>query len=122
MVIKRMELILGTLAASNHSTAMHSMPYNPPKISTIPRQPTEASILLDLHRLVSEKNRLQQEQIKLETRQVFIRDRLTQIELDRTILEANRAALRTRSIAPVPATAPPAPPPQNAYDITFLEY
>lgn len=101
------------------------MPHNPPKISTPPttstvrRQQTEATILLDLHKLVSEKNRLQQELIKLEARQAFIVDRLNQIEIDRAILEENRSVIRTRPIAPVPPAVPLTP---ASYNITTLEY
>ncbi|MBD2088448.1 hypothetical protein H6F67_00995 [Microcoleus sp. FACHB-1515] len=117
--VRRMRSSLGMLAASISQTAMHPIPHNPPQISTMPRQQTEASILLDLHKLVSEKNRLQQELITLEARQALIRDRLNQIETDRAILEENRSAIRTRSIAPALPSALSTP---SSYDITFLEY
>ncbi|NEQ29077.1 MAG: hypothetical protein F6K28_61085 [Microcoleus sp. SIO2G3] len=99
---------------------MRHLPPNSPKISTLPRQQTEASILLDLHKLVSEKNRLQQELIQLEARQTHIHQRLEAIAIERDLLEQNRRSIRTRVIDPIPQVDDRAS--ANTFDVTLLEY
>jgi cell shape-determining protein MreC len=51
-----------------------------PRISTMPRQQTEASAYLDLHKLTLEKSRLQQELVSMEQRSQEIQQRMTALE------------------------------------------
>jgi len=47
-----------------------------PKLSSIPRQRTEAANYLELHKLALEKSRLHDELIRMENRKTIITDRL----------------------------------------------
>ncbi|UZQ55386.1 hypothetical protein OOK60_04740 [Trichothermofontia sichuanensis B231] len=51
-----------------------------PRISTMPRQPSEASFQLDLYKLAVEKKRLEQELRKIEQRRHQIQQRLSLLE------------------------------------------
>lgn len=65
-----------------------------PKISTMPRQQTEASHYLDIYKLTVEKKRLQQELTALDQRRDRIQDRLTTLERQITELDHNAQRLR----------------------------
>jgi hypothetical protein len=75
-----------------------------PKVSTMPRQPSEAAAFLDIYKLVIEKKRLQQELQGIEQRRQQILDRLTILETQVTDLEASAQCLRQASS---PALLPP---------------
>lgn len=47
-----------------------------PKLSSIPRQHTEAADYLELHKLALEKSRLQDELVRMENRKAVITERL----------------------------------------------
>ncbi len=51
-----------------------------PKVSTMPREKTEAAAYLSIYKLVNEKKRLQQELEQLEQRRDRVQQRLTAIE------------------------------------------
>ncbi len=119
-----------------------------PKISTMPRQASEAASYLDLHKLVIEKRRLQQELDAIEQRKQQIDARLetliTQIDTLKETAEQLgqasdakladlRSALPSRSESHLPSTARftaastvpnPTHSSQNTdpYDMVFLDY
>lgn len=65
-----------------------------PKISSMPRQKSEAAAFLDIYKLVVEKKRLQQELNSIETRQGQIHARLNVLEQQIQTLENRAQALR----------------------------
>lgn len=65
-----------------------------PKISTMPRQKTEAAAILDLYKLVVEKKRLQQELGNLEQRRQQIDQRLAVLERQIVVTEQDVEKLR----------------------------
>lgn len=96
-----------------------------PKISTMPRQKTEAAALLDLYKLAIEKKRLQQELHSMEARREQIQQRL--LVLDRQVagLEVSIEHLRQdHPAAPVPfrAQKPVTHPATDTFDMQFLDY
>jgi chromosome segregation ATPase len=103
-----------------------------PKISTMPRQKTEAAAFLDLYKLVIEKKRLQQELQSLEQRRQQITDRI--VILDSQVAEVENNVQQMREEAPTPAVKPTvqlirnmermaiAPSPPDTFDTLFLEY
>ncbi|MBW4519254.1 MAG: hypothetical protein KME16_06075 [Scytolyngbya sp. HA4215-MV1] len=94
-----------------------------PKISTMPRQKTEAAAYLDIYKLVNEKKRLQQELGILEERRVLIQQRLEVIEQQVAGLEKDAHRLRDHDPAPIaPATIPAKVAPSDNFDTLFLEY
>lgn len=66
-----------------------------PKISTMPRQRSEATHYLDIYRLTIERKRLQQELNGLERRCQQINQRLTTIDTQVNLLETDVQHLRT---------------------------
>jgi septal ring factor EnvC (AmiA/AmiB activator) len=92
-----------------------------PKISTMPRQATEAAAYLDIYKLVIEKKRLQQELEGIDERRHQIGDRLAQLETQ--IAQLEQAAHQARDADPVhssPALPPTDTPPP--FDTLFLDY
>lgn len=96
-----------------------------PKISTMPRQQTEASVYLDVYKLVVERKRLQQELQKIEQRSHQINQRMTQLDQQIADLEGTLQQMRSE-VAPAPEARPLAAPvktePPEAFDMLFLEY
>ncbi len=99
-----------------------------PKISTLPRQQTEATAFLDIYKLVIEKKRLEQELQGMEQRRQQIVDRLSLLETQVSTLENKAHQFRgtNQSILP-PAQKPTArrseaAPPVETLDTLFLEY
>ena len=82
-----------------------------PKISTMPRQQSEAAAFLDIYKLVIEKKRLQQELHSIDERRHQILDRLSVLEQHVTILEDTVHQLRDVAV-PTPSVRdwPPAKP------------
>ena len=103
-----------------------------PKISTMPRQQSEAAAFLDIYKLVIEKKRLQQELESMEQRRQQILTRL--VVLDSQVAELENTAHQLRDASSTPdASASPAPiaPPfkhsmrtstGDTIDALFLEY
>jgi uncharacterized protein YjiS (DUF1127 family) len=65
-----------------------------PKISTMPRQQTEAAAYLDIYKLVIEKKRLRQELEGMDDRRQQICDRLAVLEQQIMALEKTAHAVR----------------------------
>jgi chaperonin cofactor prefoldin len=95
-----------------------------PKISTMPRQKTEAAAYLNIYKLTIEKKRLQQELDSLEERRQHLQKRLALITSQVTELEKNAQDLRI----PSPSTPLLPTQPQNSttdsagFNTLFLEY
>jgi hypothetical protein len=68
-----------------------------PKVSTMPRQKTEAAHYLDMYKLTVEKKRLQQELESIDERRLRLLERLAEIDQQTEGLDANAAALRQPS-------------------------
>lgn len=86
-----------------------------PKISTMPRQQSEAAAFLDIYKLVIEKKRLQQELHSMDERRQQILDRLSVLDQHVTILEDTAhqmrdAPVQTPSVRPSVRDRPPAKP------------
>ncbi|MGJ3247679.1 MAG: gas vesicle protein [Elainellaceae cyanobacterium] len=96
-----------------------------PKISTMPRQQSEAAALLDMHKLVVEKKRLQHELHSIEERQQQIIQRLAVIENHVARVEGQIRQMREHE-----TTSPPSPQPNqpsqiahgSSFDTMFLDY
>jgi cell division septum initiation protein DivIVA len=104
-----------------------------PKISTMPRQQTEAAAYLDIYKLVIEKKRLRQELEGMDDRRQKICDRLAILEQQIVALEKTAHQVRDAESTPVNPASPhiPASPPQAhksakpadaAFDTLFLNY
>ena len=93
-----------------------------PKISTMPRQKTEAAAYLDIYKLVIEKTRLQQELATLEERRDRIQTRLDVLDVEIAALE--QSAHQLRDATPVePATIKTTKAPASECNtFEFLEY
>jgi phage shock protein A len=96
-----------------------------PKISTMPRQKTEAAFLLDLYKLMVEKKRLQQELQSLDERRRQICDRMAILEQRTAELEQNVQQMRSadNTVSPsskLPLSKPTSP--SGNFDTLFLEY
>lgn len=93
-----------------------------PKVSTMPRQKTEAAAYLDIYKLVNEKTRLQKELEALEQRRGLIQQRLTTIEAQVEQLEHSAHDLRD-ALPPVPRPmSQPQPTETGDFNTLFLEY
>lgn len=68
-----------------------------PKISTLPRQQSEAAQYLDMYKLTIEKKRLQQELIALEQHRIRLEARLAKINHQVETLEVGAHQLRGAS-------------------------
>jgi predicted nucleic acid-binding Zn-ribbon protein len=95
-----------------------------PKISTMPRQKSEAAAFLDIYKLVIEKRRLQQELQSLDQRRQQICDRLSVLESQVDRLETQAHYLRDsggieRSKRNVRAIELE---PSGEFDLLLLEY
>jgi predicted nuclease with TOPRIM domain len=95
-----------------------------PKVSTMPRQKTEAAAYLDIYKLVNEKKRLQLELGTLDQRKERIQERLQVIEAQVEQLEQNAHDLRDElPIAPSHPAIHKAPTTESgAFNTLFLEY
>jgi len=98
-----------------------------PKVSTMPRQQTEAAAVLDIYKLAIEKNRLQQELQEIERRRLQILSRLTVLEEQVDTLEAKAHQMRDASPVGSSVTLPlpmsrSQPCPAEDFDLVFLEY
>jgi hypothetical protein len=78
-----------------------------PKVSTLPRQRTEAAHYLDLYKLTVEKKRIQRELESLNQRRQQLCDRLAEIEQQTTHLDQQAQHLRqAKPGSPAPRTTP----------------
>ncbi len=93
-----------------------------PRISTLPRQKTEASAYLDIYKLVSEKKRLQHELEQVEQRRDRILKRLETLESQVLGLEQTAQQLRLSPNEQVSAIAPAPSPQSDSFNTFFLEY
>lgn len=95
-----------------------------PKVSTLPRQKTEAAAYLSIYKLTVEKKRLQQELESLDQRRDRIQKRLELLENQVAQLENGAHELRDQS--PIAAKAAPIPQSEatqaGTFDMVFLEY
>jgi predicted nuclease with TOPRIM domain len=92
-----------------------------PKVSSIPRQQTEASAYLDIYKLVNEKKRLQQELEKLEQRRDRIQQRLQTIDVE--VEQLKQSAQNLSQDTPVEKQiAALAQTIQSDFSTLFLEY
>ncbi|MBD2461076.1 hypothetical protein H6G89_08480 [Oscillatoria sp. FACHB-1407] len=95
-----------------------------PKISTMPRQKSEAAAFLDIYKLVVEKKRLQQELQTMDERRQQICDRLTILDQHINQLEGNVQQMRNAS--PQDPNAPQLvarpTPTSDTFETLFLEY
>lgn len=97
-----------------------------PKISTMPRQKTEAAAYLNIYKLTVEKKRLQQELETLEQRRERIQRRLALLDTQITDLESSAHNLR-ESDGRAPKLPPSRKPPlvsesQGNFTTFDLEY
>jgi chromosome segregation ATPase len=101
---------------------------NRPKVSTLPRQKTEASAYLDIYKLVSEKKRLQQELEQVEQRRDRILKRLETLETQVQDLEQTAQTLRIEGEEEPQKAGKPAaiatvkPPQPDSFSTFYLEY
>ncbi len=103
-----------------------------PKISTMPRQQSEAAAFLDIYKLVIEKKRLQQELQSMDQRREQIITRLGVLDAQVTELEKAAHQLRDATAiesaegtsAPVPRSSSHLAQPiqTGEFDTLFLEY
>ncbi|MBI4783319.1 MAG: hypothetical protein HY785_18680 [Oscillatoriophycideae cyanobacterium NC_groundwater_1537_Pr4_S-0.65um_50_18] len=96
-----------------------------PKISTMPRQQTEAAAVLDIYKLAIEKKRLQQELQEIEQRRLQIISRLTLLEGQVESLEAKAHQMRDSSPTEGSVALPvkrSQPYPTEEFDLLFLDY
>jgi predicted nucleic acid-binding Zn-ribbon protein len=73
-----------------------------PKISTMPRQRSEAAHYLDIYKLTIEKKRLRQELVTIEQRRHRIQERLDLLEEQVATLEQGAQDLRTETSLSAP--------------------
>ncbi|MBL1176717.1 hypothetical protein [Pantanalinema sp. GBBB05] len=98
-----------------------------PKITTMPRQKTEAAAYLDIYKLVTEKTRLQQELVTLEQRRDLIQQRLETLEGQIADLEVTAHQRRDAELTPTQpsikaAAKAPAAESSSSFNTMFLEY
>lgn len=95
-----------------------------PKISTMPRQRTEAAVHLQLYKLAIERRRLQQELHALEQRQQQIQRQMCLIEHQMAEVSGQSPVPPIRQPLNPPALTnlPPHMPPSDQFDTLFLEY
>lgn len=110
-----------------------------PKISTMPRQASEAAAFLDIYKLVVEKKRLQQELQAMDERRKHVCDRLVVLEQHIAEMEGTIQHMRTveGGSAPLPSRAmsrggnfqasqvgssPVGSSPMETFETLFLEY
>ncbi|MEH1869799.1 MAG: gas vesicle protein [Nostoc sp.] len=79
-----------------------------PKISTMPRNQSEASNQLELYKLITEKQRIKQELAFIEQRTVLLKQRLSTLQVQIDTTEKNIKHLRSsESEVQVPPVARP---------------
>nr|WP_290221465.1 hypothetical protein [Trichocoleus desertorum] len=93
-----------------------------PKISTMPRQQTEATVYLDVYKLVVERKRLQEEQQKIEQRSQQINQRMTQLDQQIAALETTLQQMRSGIVPEARPLSPTASGQPETFDMLFLEY
>ncbi len=93
-----------------------------PKLSTMPRQKTEASAYLDMYKLALEKKRLQQELQNIEQRRQQILQRLALLDVQMAEQEKNAKQLREAPPADAQLPVQPAFSQSGNFDTMFLEY
>jgi uncharacterized protein YjiS (DUF1127 family) len=93
-----------------------------PKISTMPRQQTEAAAYLDIYKLVIEKKRLRQELEGMDDRRQQICDRLAILEQQITALEKTAHEVRAAEVPTQRTIAPKPPTPPTQFDTISLDY
>lgn len=98
-----------------------------PKISTMPRQKTEAAAFLDIYKLVVEKKRLQQELESLEQRREQIYQRLAVLEsqvsgLETTVDEMRHGNPGMPQSKVVPSRTVKDGTATEGFDTLYLEY
>ncbi|MGE5655726.1 MAG: gas vesicle protein [Actinomycetota bacterium] len=88
-----------------------------PKISTMPRNQSEASIQLDLYKLVTEKQRIEQELRLVEQRNQQLNQRLSIL-----VAQISDAQEKFRELSQnSPTTTPITPTPTRIYNLPNLE-
>jgi chromosome segregation ATPase len=92
-----------------------------PKISTMPRQQTEATAHLEMYKLLVEKQRLEQELQSLDQRQQQIHERLGVLESQVAELEQTATKIERVQSAMVQPAAQPSQA-ANSFDTWTLEY
>ncbi|HEY9646032.1 MAG TPA: hypothetical protein V6C88_06675 [Chroococcidiopsis sp.] len=95
-----------------------------PKISTMPRQKSEAAAFLDIYKLVIEKKRLQEELQSIDERRLQIVQRLGVLDQQVGTLEGTVQQMRAAEAADpaIPAHVPYSQPLPDNYDTLFLDY
>jgi len=99
-----------------------------PKISTMPRQQSEASQYLDIYKLAVEKKRLKQELASLDARRDRIQERLNMLEQQIADLDHTAQRFRETGKASEPNSIiyPPAPRPDarngQGFQTVTLDY
>jgi chromosome segregation ATPase len=95
-----------------------------PKISTMPRQRSEAAAFLDIYKLVIEKKRLQEELENIDARREQILQRLVVLDQQVSDLEGNVQKMRAADETPdnVPNRPAPSQSTSEPFNTLFLEY
>jgi chromosome segregation ATPase len=93
-----------------------------PKISTMPRQKTEAAAFLEIYKLEIEKKRLQQELQSIDERRQQILTHLATLTNQVENLEDRAQQLRSTSPEAAPAHSSPTSSTTDTFDMLFLEY
>jgi len=93
-----------------------------PKVSTMPRQKTEAAAYLDIYKLVTERKRLEQELDVLEQRRERILQRLDVLAQQTQALEASAQDLRAAGSQGCAPHQPGDVNPGDKYSLLYLEY
>jgi chromosome segregation ATPase len=96
-----------------------------PKISTMPRQKSEAATVLNIYKLLVEKKRLQEELENIDERRQQILQRLAVLEQHVSILESDAAKMR-EGVSGDQSSAEKSPQPLTSmpgnFETLFLEY
>jgi hypothetical protein len=108
-------------------TGVHMRPYasqteNRPRISTMPRQNTEAAAYLNLYKLSVEKKRLQYELETIDQRRQRIQKRLAFLDSQVTELEKSPEKLGTDTPKVMCPIARKAAPDTASFNTLYLEY
>ena len=88
----------------------------------MPRQKTEATVYLEVYKLVVERKRLQQELAKIEQRSQQIQQRMGQLDRQIADLEGDLQQMRAgEGVVPPKQQAPSSSQPET-FEMMFLEY
>ncbi len=87
-----------------------------PKISTMPRQQTEAGQYLDMYKLTVEKSRLTQELTSIEQRRQQINTRLAALEQIGETMEQKAQTLRADTLSETATET------EKSYETLYLDY